>query len=177
MSLPTTMQEAAHELACTFELITGLRPRVAINAVREADGTRLIAVGFPGDEMIRAMQIEAFVVEKGDRIHHRSQRRNGLTVLAYYMVPKTAPTSTPEPTSRVVHLSTVKPPHVVPGHERHRWLIKKLLRGQSTTCDKCGCVKTLTRDYETRFRPVGATLDTDMRPPCTGGQDSNSTKA
>jgi hypothetical protein len=175
MSLPTTMQEAAHELACTFELIAGMRPRVAINAIREQDGSRLVAVGFPGDEMIRAMQIEAFVVEKGDRIHHRSQQRNGLTVLAYYMVPKTAPA--PTPTARVVHLSTVKPPRVVPGHERHRWLIKKLLRGQSTTCDKCGCVKKLTRDYETRYRPVGATLDTDMRPPCTGGKDSTSIKA
>jgi hypothetical protein len=77
----------------------------------------------------------------------------------------------------MVHLQTVKKPRVVPAGERHRWLIKKLMRGQSTTCDKCGCVKKLTRDYETRFRPVGATLDTDIRPPCTGGQDSTLTKA
>lgn len=67
-----------------------------------------------------------------------------------------------------VHLQTVNTARVVPGHERHRWLIKKLLRGQSTTCDKCGCKKTLTRDYETRYLPVGATLDTTMRPDCTG---------
>ena len=168
MSQPTTMQEAAYELSCTFELITGLRPRVALNATREADGSRLVAVGYPGDELVRAMQIEAFVVEKGDRIHHRSQQRNGLTVLAYYIMPRTAPAPRPTPTMGGFHLSTVKPPRVVPGHERHRWLIKKLLRGQSTTCDKCGCKKTLTRDYETRYHIVGAKFDTELRPDCTG---------
>jgi hypothetical protein len=90
MNQPTTMQEAAHELACTFEVLTGRRPRVAINATREADGTRLIAVAYPGDELVRAMQIEAFLVEKGERILHRSQERNGQTILAYYLVPKVA---------------------------------------------------------------------------------------
>jgi hypothetical protein len=56
----------------------------------------------------------------------------------------------------MVHLQTVKPARVVPDHERHKWLIKKLLGGQSTSCDKCGCVKTLRRDYEIRYRmPAG----------------------
>lgn len=73
------------------------------------------------------------------------------------------------PGAGMVHLQTVKKARVVPGHQRHRWLLKKLLRGQSTSCDKCGCVKKLTREYETRYQPVGATLDTLLRPDCTGG--------
>jgi hypothetical protein len=115
MNQPTTMQEAAHELACTFEVLTGRRPRVAINATREADGTRLIAVAYVGDELVRAMQIEAFLVEKGERILHRSQQRNGQTILAYYLVPKAAPAM------GGFHLSTVKPPRIVPASERHKW--------------------------------------------------------
>jgi hypothetical protein len=75
MSTPTTLAEAADELAAIFELLTGLRPRVVISPVREPDSSMLIAVGYPGDEMVRAMQIEAFAVEKGERILHRSQRR------------------------------------------------------------------------------------------------------
>jgi hypothetical protein len=155
------MQEAAHELACTFELITGLRPRVAINATREADGTRLVAVGYPGDELERAMQIEAFVVDKGERIHHRSQKRGGLTVLAYYMVPKTAPAT------GGFHLSTVKPPRVVPADERHKWSGPAVRGGKAVTCQKCGCVKTYKRDYSTTYRmPDGP--EVTERPACTG---------
>jgi hypothetical protein len=161
MSTPTTLAEAAHELAAIFELLTGLRPRVAISPVREPDSSMLIAVGYPGDEMVRAMQIEAFAVEKGERILHRSQRRQGQTVLAYFKVSK------PAPATGGYHLSTVKPPRVVPGPERHRWLIKKLLPGQSTTCDKCGCVKKLTRDYETRYQLPGQ-AEVAERPACTG---------
>jgi hypothetical protein len=70
----------------------------------------------------------------------------------------------------MVHLNTAKPRRVVPNHERHRWLIKKLLPGQRTSCDKCGCVKLLTRSHETRYLPVGSQLDTDIRPACTGVQ-------
>lgn len=67
----------------------------------------------------------------------------------------------------LVHLQTVKPPRVVPGHERHRWLNKHLLRGQSTSCDKCGCVKTYRRDYEVRYRMPGD-RETTERPTCPG---------
>jgi hypothetical protein len=70
----------------------------------------------------------------------------------------------------LVHLTTAQVRRVVPNHERHRWLLKKLLPGQHTSCDKCGCVKTLTRRYETRYQPLGATFDTDVRPACTGVQ-------
>jgi hypothetical protein len=155
------MQEAAHELACTFEFITGLRPRVAINATREADGTRLIAVGYPGDEMLRAMQIEAFVVEKGDRIQHRSQQRNGLTVLSYHMVPKAAPAM------GGFHLSTVKPPRIVPAGERHKWSGPAVRGGKAVTCQRCGCVKRYCRDYSTTYRmPDGP--EVTERPNCTG---------
>jgi len=70
------------------------------------------------------------------------------------------------------HLSLAKTPHVVPGPERHRWLLKKLLGGQSTTCEKCGCKKTLRRDYTTVFQLPGGPVLTE-RPACTG--DSSST--
>lgn len=155
------MQEATYELACPFEVSAGVGPRVAINATCEADGTRLIAVGYPGDELVRAMQIEAFLVEKGERILHRSQQRNGMTVLSYYLVPKAAPAT------EGFRLSTVKLARVVPGRERHRWLLKKLLVGQSTSCDKCGCVKTLRCDYEIRYR-MHAGPELTERPACTG---------
>jgi hypothetical protein len=157
MSQPTTIDEAAQHLAITFEDITGMRPKVAIGSLDE-NGCRLIAVGYPGDELVRAMQIEAFVVEKGERIQHRSQLRNGQTMLAYLMVPR-APQG--------FHLSTVKPARVVPAGERHKWLIKKLLWNQSTTCDKCGCKKTLRRDYTTVFQMPGGPELTE-RPACTG---------
>ena len=170
MSQPTTLQEAAYELSCTFELIAGLRPRVAINAVREADGSRLVAVGFQGDEMVRAMQIEAFVVEKGDRIHHRSQKRNGLTVLAYYMVPRKASAPAqpaPAPTMGGFHLSTVKPPRIVPADERHKWSGPALRGGKAVTCQRCSCVKTYKRDYSITYRmPDGP--EVTERPACTG---------
>jgi hypothetical protein len=83
-------------------------------------------------------------------------------VLAYFKVPKAALST------GGYHLSTVKPPRVVPGPERHRWLNKKLLRGQSTTCDKCGCKRTYRRDYETEYLMPDLVLPTTQRPPCTG---------
>lgn len=66
-----------------------------------------------------------------------------------------------------VHLQTVKKARVVPGNERHKWLLKQLLGGQSTTCDKCGCKKTLRRDYEIRYQLPGGP-ETTERPACTG---------
>lgn len=65
------------------------------------------------------------------------------------------------------HLNEVTPPRIVPGPERHRWFIKKLLGGQSTTCDKCGCQKTLRRDYTTVFQLPGGPVLTE-RPACPG---------
>jgi hypothetical protein len=67
----------------------------------------------------------------------------------------------------LVHLRQVKPARVVPGNERHSWLIKKLLWKQSTTCDKCGCKKTLLRDYTTVFQMPGGPVLTE-RPACPG---------
>jgi hypothetical protein len=65
------------------------------------------------------------------------------------------------------HLQEVKRPRVVPSHERHRWANKKLQRGQATICEKCGCVRSYGRDYETRYRMPGQQLDAQERPPCT----------
>lgn len=72
----------------------------------------------------------------------------------------------------MVHLQTVNKPRVVPGAERHRWGNKHLLRRQSTSCEKCGCVKTYRADYEVRYRMPGE-RETTERPACTG--DSSST--
>jgi hypothetical protein len=67
----------------------------------------------------------------------------------------------------LVHLNQAKKPTIVPAAERHRWLISKLLWGQSTTCDKCGCKKTLRRDYTTVFQLPGGPVLTE-RPACPG---------
>ena len=67
----------------------------------------------------------------------------------------------------VVHFQDVKRAHVVPGNERHSWLIKKLMRGQSTTCNKCGCKRRYTREYDTYYQMVGE-KETTIRPACTG---------
>lgn len=45
----------------------------------------VIAVGFRGDQMIAAMQVEAFVIENGDSIRFRSQIKDGNTILVYQM--------------------------------------------------------------------------------------------
>jgi hypothetical protein len=107
------------------------------------------------------MQIEAFLVEKGERILHRSQQRNGQTILAYYLVPKAAPAM------GGFHLSTVKPPRIVPASERHKWSGPALRGGKAVTCQRCSCVKTYKRDYSTTYRMPGGPEVTE-RPACTG---------
>ena len=63
------------------------------------------------------------------------------------------------------HLSTVKPPRVVPAAERHKWSrIPK--RGQTAHCLKCGCVKCYRLSYETVYRLIGADDVLTERPAC-----------
>ncbi len=72
------------------------------------------------------------------------------------------------PSIGTFHLNEAAPRRVVPGPERHSWASKRLLRGQSTTCTKCGCVRAYGRDYETRYQMPGQKFDSLERPPCTG---------
>lgn len=60
------------------------------------------------------------------------------------------------------HLNEVKPPRVVPGHERHKWKDKPGW-GQSTTCTKCGCIKTI--GYTDTYQMPGESPVTE-RPAC-----------
>lgn len=79
-----SLADAEHELAATFELIAGVRPKVTLLG-RDAKGRVTVAVGYRGNELVAAMQIEAFVIEKGDSIRHRSQLKDGNTVLVYHI--------------------------------------------------------------------------------------------
>lgn len=72
------------------------------------------------------------------------------------------------PSIGTFHLNEAAPRRVVPGHERHNWASKRLLRGQSTTCTKCGCKRAYGRDHETRYQMPGQKFDSQERPPCTG---------
>lgn len=52
----------------------------------------------------------------------------------------------------MVHFLVVKPPRIVPGHERHKWNSKPRW-GESATCLKCGCVKYRNKpEYSERTR-------------------------
>lgn len=71
----------------------------------------------------------------------------------------------------LVHLQTVTPARVVPGHERHSWDNKKVAWGETTTCTKCGCVKHRLKtqpDYTERYQLKGTTDLLPERPACTG---------
>ena len=68
------------------------------------------------------------------------------------------------------HLKEAKPPRsgvtrVVPGNERHKWNSKPGW-GQSTTCLKCGCIKTRQKpDYIETYQMPGGSVVTE-RPAC-----------
>jgi hypothetical protein len=83
---PESLDEAADQLAETFRLITKpeYKPKVTLLG-RDEQGRVVIAVGFRGNQMIAAMQVEAFVIENGDSIRHRSQIKDGNTILVYQM--------------------------------------------------------------------------------------------
>jgi hypothetical protein len=89
MKEPETLAEAAEGLAETFRLITkpAVKPKVTLLG-RDELGRVVIAVGFRGDQLIAAMQVEAFIVNNGDGIRHRSQIKEGNTILVYHMQPR-----------------------------------------------------------------------------------------
>ncbi|MFD2787960.1 hypothetical protein [Hymenobacter rubripertinctus] len=72
-----------------------------------------------------------------------------------------------------MHLNEVKPPRVVPAHERHRWS-RVPVRGQAATCKRCGCQKCFRIDYETVYRLAGSTEILTERPPCNGSPKASS---
>lgn len=86
MKDPETLEEAAEALAETFRLITKpeVKPKVTLVG-RDEQGRVVIAVGFRGNQLVAAMQVEAFIVENGDSIRHRSQIKDGNTILVYQM--------------------------------------------------------------------------------------------
>ncbi|MGI4819901.1 MAG: hypothetical protein ACRYFV_01710 [Janthinobacterium lividum] len=86
MKEPESLDEAAEQLAETFRLITkpACKPKVTLMG-RDEKGRVVIVVGFRGNQMIAAMQVEAFIVENGDSIRHRSQVKDGNTFLIYQM--------------------------------------------------------------------------------------------
>lgn len=63
------------------------------------------------------------------------------------------------------HLSTVKPPRIVPAAERHKWS-RVPLRGQTARCLKCGTVKCFRLDYETVYRRKDSNVILTERPAC-----------
>lgn len=90
MKQPRTIREIEQELAATFGQITGLQPTVQVVG-KDAQQRVVVAVHYPGDELIKGMQLEAFIVSRGDSILHRSQRKEGNTVMVYRTEPKNRP--------------------------------------------------------------------------------------
>ncbi len=74
-----------------------------------------------------------------------------------------------DPAIGTFHLQEVKPPRVVPSHERHKWS-RIPQRGQTAICLKCGCAKCYRLDYNTVYRLAGSSEILAERPACTGGQ-------
>lgn len=84
MKQPQNIAEAENQLAEAFEIITGPGPRPKVTVVARDEKQRLVvAVCYRGNELVRSMQVEAFIVEQGDSIRHRSQLKDGNTILVY----------------------------------------------------------------------------------------------
>lgn len=89
MKEPETLDEAADGLAETFRLITQpqIKPKVTLMG-RDKQDRVVIAVGFRGNQLVAAMQVEAFIIENGDSVRFRSQLKDGHTILVYNMEKK-----------------------------------------------------------------------------------------
>jgi hypothetical protein len=85
MKSPQNLAYAEQELAATFELIAGRRPTVLILPTRDEKGRVVVSVGYRGDHLVEAMQIEAFITQRGESVRYRSQLKEGNTVLVYNM--------------------------------------------------------------------------------------------
>lgn len=79
-----SLADAEAQLADTFEILGGVKPKVTLLG-RDEKGRIAVAVGYRGNELVASMQVEAFVVEEGDSIRHRSQIKDGNTILVYHI--------------------------------------------------------------------------------------------
>lgn len=83
MKPPINIQGAAHELAITFRnLVQGPLP-VVVFLGHDENGRPTMLVGYYGDELVRCVQLEAFVIDNGDIIHQSSKHANGRTFFIY----------------------------------------------------------------------------------------------
>lgn len=87
MKQPQNIGEAEKELGTAFKLIAGLEPKVMVVG-KDAQQRVVVALQYHGEELVRAMQLEAFIVQEGDSILHRSQFTDGKTVLVYRSEPR-----------------------------------------------------------------------------------------
>ena len=87
MKPPQNIAEAEKEFGAAFVIIAGLEPKVTIVGW-DAAQRMVVAIHYQGDELVRAMQLEAFIVEKGDSIIHRSQVTDGKTVMVFRVEPR-----------------------------------------------------------------------------------------
>ncbi len=84
MSQPFNLASAASFLAKTFDDYAGGKSRVAFVGL-DQQGRMLVAVAWDGDELVTAMQVEAFLVKQGETIVQRSRKHGSITMLAYKM--------------------------------------------------------------------------------------------
>jgi hypothetical protein len=88
MKTPTNLQEAAHELAVTFRnLVLGPLP-VVVFLGHDEHCRPTILVGYYGNELVRCVELEAWVIERGDIIHQRSKHANGRSFFIYCLAKK-----------------------------------------------------------------------------------------
>jgi hypothetical protein len=84
MKEPQNIADAENQLAEAFQIVTGPGPRPKVTVVARDEKQRVvIAVCYRGNELVRAMQVESFIVEQGDSVRHRSQLKDGNTILVY----------------------------------------------------------------------------------------------
>jgi hypothetical protein len=87
MKQPLNIGAAEKEFGLAFKIIAGLEPKITIVG-KDVQQRSVVAVHYPGDELVRAMQIEAFIAKQGDSIIHRSQLKYGNTLLVYRVEPR-----------------------------------------------------------------------------------------
>ena len=87
MNQPFNLDSAASFLAKTFDDYAGGKSRVAFLG-HDPKGRMMVAVAWEGDELVTAMQVEAFLVKQGETIVQRSQKHGSTTLLAYKMKPQ-----------------------------------------------------------------------------------------
>lgn len=82
MNQSFNLASAASFLAKTFDDYAGGKSEV-IFLGGDPQGRIVVLVRWLGDEIIRAMQVEAFLVKQGETIVHRSQKKGNHMMLVY----------------------------------------------------------------------------------------------